>query len=100
MSSAPFVSPVTRFVAMLSNATYRPSLETELYQLVPFAWASAELTFTRWVSCAEAGAERTRARIDAERNVAMRCMGGLFWIDAGAGPCYRDSPFAGPAAPR
>src|SRR5262245_4374768 len=53
-----FVSPGTRFVARLSNATMRPSRDIETLWLPPLDCVPSEATLTRVVA-AGAAAERT-----------------------------------------
>src|SRR5438128_2450321 len=53
-SVVPFVSPATRLVASLSNATKRPSAERAGSQLASLAWVPPEATLTRTVVSAPA----------------------------------------------
>jgi hypothetical protein len=70
MSSTPFVSPGTRFVARLPNATNRPSAEIAGDRLSAFPWTPAESTLTRWVTCARAaGGEQRDAEDDSSRRL-------------------------------
>src|SRR5437899_12833199 len=49
MSSASFVSPATRLLALLPNATKRPSAEMAAPELSPLAWVPSDATLTRAV---------------------------------------------------
>jgi hypothetical protein len=70
MSSALFVSPATRFVAALRNATYAPSddmAEGELRPLKKLPCTPAELTLTRSV----VPATRSRTKMSAFAFVSL-----------------------------
>jgi hypothetical protein len=57
-SSVLFESPGTRFEALLSNATYRPSAEIEGAPLKLFPCVPLELRLTHVVVCADAATHR------------------------------------------
>src|SRR5258705_12456452 len=74
-SYRPFVSPATRFVALLENTTYRPLAEIDSQVLVPFERTPAELTLA--IAVVPVWTSRTKTSVLPFVSPETRCVARL-----------------------